>query len=339
MKQSRTSMASVMVTLILTTGNAEAAECGFLAKLLDVCKIAQEFGREAAIEVARGMDVATLNARELTNQFGALVGDLHGLDAGRAARAKSIFQGVLGDNFDAKQEFDLQYSVRLIGKPSESMEIDSYVFGRDNNDAVKALFLNDKPAFKGRKLNGTSIEPLSDAVIQKRVQHAVAIYLAPISGCVIGAKGIEPQGDLFRGDRARKIQCKKTQEEHLANVVLSLQGTPSPIPVTNRFTDVAPGGIVALLARKDELTALASKNPAPFLEVWVHVAGKPDSATLRFSDPQTSTVTPQKIDLSEFRDPNKCITSSKPHGDLCFIWVPLRLEAISKFVDERQPTK
>lgn len=278
--------------------------------------------------------------RTLTNQFGALVGDLHGPDKARAARAKSIFEGLLGRKYQAGQNLELQYSVRLIGKPTDSMEIDSYLFGRDDNEAVKALFSNDKPAFKGRSLNGTSIEPLTNEVIQKRVEDAVEELFSPDPECIFSqntfgmrySQTLSGNKTAPGSHRKQDALCNNKFKKKLANIVLALQGTPSPVPISNRHTDVAPGGIIALLVRKKELEEyLKTDIQTPLLEVWVHEAEKPNSATLRFSDPQTKAVKPQRIALREFSDSNKCIKSSKPHGELCFIWVPLRLEAISEY--------
>jgi hypothetical protein len=102
---------TLFATLMLTS--AVHADCAFY----DLPCAARQAGRDAALEVAKGMDVATLNARELTNQFGALVSDLYGPDPARAARARSIFEGVLGRNLAAGEAPRLQLSVILVGGP------------------------------------------------------------------------------------------------------------------------------------------------------------------------------------------------------------------------------
>ena len=326
------------LVLLTTMSSSEirADSCGVLANFLDLCKAAREAGADAAREVARGLDIATLNARELTNQFGALVGDLHGPDPVRAARAKSIFEGVLGRKYEPGNEFKLQYSIRLVGSPEAHVELDSYLFGTDNNDAVKSLFKNDKPAFKGKRLNGAPLQPVTGEITVSRVQSAAKSYFSQIDGCSEHRDfSIEARGTFIADGSIYKApsdeHCQKKLAERLANVALALQEVPQLLPVSNRHTDAAPGGIAAVLVRRDDLSRLTSSGTPPYLELWVHEADKPNRATLRFSDPHTKAVLPQRIYLSEFSDDEKCVASTKPHGDICFLWVPLRLETISKY--------
>jgi hypothetical protein len=322
------------VVLVGAMPLAQAADCGVLG-FLGACEVTKNIAKEAAEVMAKSLDTASLNARELTNQFGALVADLHGTDQPRKARAKSIFQGVLGPNAEVDKQFSLQYSVRLIAAPTVSMEIDSYLFGRDFNEGLQQLFANDKAVFRSRKLNGTSVVPLSDEETKLRVMAAAKVLEAgeddrrkkclPEVASTIRGFSEDQRNQQFA---ARMAACdQKYRIAALADVVLALRATPSAVPVSNRHTDVAPGGTVALLVRQSDLKAL--KDAKAKLELWVHEADKPEKPTLRFQDPNTKAVVPQVVDPSEFESDTRCIKSTKPHGNICYLWVPLRLEAIT----------
>jgi hypothetical protein len=169
-------------------------------------------------------------------------------------------------------------------------------------------------------LNGSSVEPLTDAVVRKRVEVAALAY---------------EQG-RFTKDEYKQCaapnafpdpRCVKALQ--LAEVILLLQGTPEAQPITSRHTDDAPGGVVAILAPKSQLDTLARLTPMPTLRLWVHDAEHPDKPTLRFRDAGSGSVTPVQLQVSELETKETCFATNKPYGSLCFAWVPLRLETLA----------
>jgi hypothetical protein len=322
-------LSCAFMAMLFTPVEASADDCGFMGRILDVCKMARDAGREAAIEMAKGMDVATLNARELTNQFGALVADLNGKDPVRASRARNIFEGVLGRSLKTGEVPSLQLSVQLVAKAGTTLDVDTYVFSRDDNAVVKKLFDNDKTSFNARRLNASPIEPFTDAVVRKRIEEAARKFTAPNKPMPKQCASLLNPGSANRS--SAYLKCRSDAEaQELADLILLLQGTPAALPITSRHADLAPGGVVAILAPKRQLDALAKLNPSPQLQLWVHDTDSPDKPTVRFRDPVSKQRTPISIQLTELQGQDRCFQTNKIYGTLCFVWVPLRLESIAE---------
>ncbi len=230
----------------------------------------------------------------------------------------------MGRELGADEHPRLQLSLILIGSPDNTLDVDTYVFGRDNNDAVKALFDNDKAAFKAHRLNGSAVEPLIDSVVRANVEHAATDY------------------ELFAGDfkcirsgLSMDARCVATERaQKLAGTILQLQGSPLARPITSRHTDLAPGGVVAILAPKAQLDALAKLKPVPSLQLWVHDAEHPELPTLRFRNVATKAPEPIQFQVSEMITTSKCFPTAKSYGAMCFSWVPLRLESIAQIPEK-----
>lgn len=347
---------SALLLSCVTVGTASADDCGM--DLLGLCKAARNAGKEAAMEFAKGLDVATLNARELTNQFGALVADANDSSKPqRQARARAILEAALGRSVPAGGvSGPPEYSIRLVGAQSASLELDSILFAGIFNEGVTSRFDNDVVAFQPQKLNGNPTNSLSDEAMKERLREAASNFLFETpEGCLQwsgkqGTRGrqdpivspleVTPSGGFGPGPSRAQIEqagseCRTAKLNQLVKALTAIQDIPGAYPVSNRHTASAPGGVVAILAPRTQLTALSAMESPPKLELWVHEAGKPLSPVAAFRDPTTKAIIPLPIALSEFgankQDHDKCIRSDKPHGDLCFVWARLNLEAITAY--------
>jgi hypothetical protein len=344
----RSSLTWSVFPLIAFVAATPSQACG----MFDLHCIAEDAGRQAAIEVAKGMDVATLNARELTNQFGALVSDLYGGNPERAARARAIFTALLGRDLAQGELPHFQLSVVLVGKPNELLDVDTYIFSRDNNEAVKALFANDKSSFNAHRLNAATVEPLTEEIVRKRVFEAAWQYQQQIPpmpwNCANHPEvvAVYPQAKaapVFVGNAgfgavsAAPSPCVQgIRAYQLGNLILNLQGTPEAQPINSRHTDDAPGGMVAVLAPRDQLKILASHNPLPRIQIWVHDKDHPEKPTNRFRTADGKSRVPIEVSATEMLTSDKCFDTTRHYGAICFTWVPLRLESIAALPDERK---
>lgn len=312
------------LALVVFGTEAVAVDCGWIGNAFNICEAAKLAGKEGAEEVTRGLDKATLNMRDMTNQFGGLIADLHGTDEARKARARGILEGVLGINGEISKTFSLQYSVRLVAPKDVAVEVDSYLFSKDDNGLLVSLFSNDKSAFQGHLLNAIPVTPISETDLVKSVVEAAGGFRNWGQTAQLEcAKLKSVEGDSY------SICVQNTYDRLLAAVALAARGARNAaqnIPAGNRYTAAAPGGIAAILIKRADIAVMRAKDA--YFEVWVHETDKPEAPILQFSDPSRRMVFPLKIFPGEFESSVRCITSSKPHGDICFLWVPLRLERI-----------
>jgi hypothetical protein len=336
----RRSLVLHAIAMTCLFGTARADDCG----IFDIKCIGQKAGRDAAIEVVKGLDTATLNAREMTNQFGALVGDLYDTaHPDRMARAKSIFEGVLGRSLQAGEHPKLQVTVILVGNPKlDTLDVDTYLLSRNDDNAIRDLFSDDKYSFNPERLNASSVEPLTDAVVRARVEKAASEFVASMG--MVDGRSPSGQACLKTFPIAygpAYISCVRTKE--LAELVLTLQGTPAVQPIQSRHTDWAPGGQAAILAPEKQLKALVQQahdkaQSMPVLQVWVHDEDHPERPTIHFQNTTTKERRPVSIPVDEMISQDKCIPIKKAFGDICYVWVPLRLEALVGTEKESQKT-
>lgn len=126
----------------------------------------------------KATDTGTLNARELTNQFGALVGDLYDpTHPDRQERARAIFKGVLGRDLMANERPAFEYSIVLAGNSKEHLDVDSYLLSNRDDESLQAVFADGTVAFKPTRLNGSPLLQTTDKDIRDNVVAAARYYI------------------------------------------------------------------------------------------------------------------------------------------------------------------
>lgn len=269
------SIVVVASVLLVSTGAAVGGLVDNVQEMLGIAK--------GGDKVKEGMTEMALTLRETTNQFGALAADLHS-GGERAARARAIFQGILGRAVSAGEAPAIGISVQLVtSAPARGataavrqvyphpLHVDVWPTGTEADEWVKLRFADQKnTAFIANPLNVVTFKAQTPEDVRARVLKTAREARERRNRCTGKAFDAEQR------DRTSIIEkCAKEYEEtFLTDTVLSVLPEVQTAPAVSTHTQKLTGGFfAAILSKKPELEELLKVNPDAAVEAWVHDMG------------------------------------------------------------------
>lgn len=310
-------------SLMLAPGPARG---DLLEKVRDIFGISS-----GADKVKDGMTEFALTLRETTNQLGALVADLYGGDPVRAARARAVFQGILGRPLNAGEIPALGLSVQIVSNaPSQSsaaaskpyahpIHVDVWPAGTEADEWVTLRFASKQnTAFIANPINVVGLRAETRDDVKARVLKA--------SSRTALRENMKARGcNVLMNSKALQECAEQAQADTLATAILSVLPEIEAAPAVSTHTHKITGGFFgAILARKPQLEALLKANPDAAVEAWVHDLGPTKKRQDAFK------TTNWNAPVSDWL--RRCVDSgTQGVGSICYVFVDLKMASIAEY--------
>lgn len=324
--------------LVATTTSASAG----LAEWLGLDKAAREAGKEAAVEFVKGVDIATRNIVQMTNQFGQLISDLDNPNPAIREHARATLRRVLGKDYPASEASALQVTASFDGvAPGSDMQADILLFaGKDDEYARKAI--SDTSSLKPNRISNFQALPRTKDSLAVELKSQLKAYLSE-HGRSYGEHSSRVETILaqkctvvpVRGPgsavQAARAKCRREAEnelivEELSELLLLPYRTQPALPIAPGVRRNLPGGTFATIVATE---AALRASPNLKMTAWVHVAGDNSKAVGDFQSSRPEYLT------SDFL--KSCLPSNREAiGRVCYVWVRLGLDGLMNY---DRPTK